>query len=80
MNLSQTFFRKAVKVFEGENQSFHFGKETPGISFTHNKPVSIPAGSYVVVETDSRDDSRAIILNKKDYKMYALLKKFIPKN
>ena len=78
-NMSQEFFQKAVSVFEKRNSTFHLGKEISGVSFTHNEPRAIPAGSYSIVEPDSRDDSRVIIVNIKTYNMYSISRKLIPK-
>lgn len=78
MNKATEFVRTATKVFEKHNSVFHLGKETPGVSFTHNEPRPIPAGDYTIIEPDSRDDNRVIIIDTKNYHMYAIAKKFIP--
>lgn len=79
-NTAEAFIRKATKVFEGRSNTFSLPQKTAGFSFTTEDPRELPAGEYVVIEKDTRDYSRLIVINKKTLRMYSISKKSINTN
>jgi hypothetical protein len=78
MGHAEHFIQKMTRVFEQHGHSFTFTQNTPGYSFTHDEKRTIPAGKYTVIEPDTRDNSRVIVINSKTYDMYAVQKRLIP--
>jgi hypothetical protein len=78
MSRANIFMEKATKFLEASQKSFHLKKPIMGWGFSENIKKTIPAGDYVTVEPDDRDQTRMIIAKKKSYEMYAISKRDIP--
>jgi hypothetical protein len=52
-------------------------KSVKGTSYDYEKNVTVPAGEYSVLGPDARNDSRIILLNKKNKELYAASKKLV---
>ena len=78
MSYASTFIAKGTKVLEQRNTSFYLSEPVPGVSFTDEEPRVLRAGRYVVVEPDSRDNRRMIVVNVKNNRMYAVNRRMIP--
>lgn len=78
MNRSVNLIQESIKFFSEANKSFKLKKPVQGVSFTHSKKeLTIPAGNYVIVDTDDRDISRYIVANKADQELYAISKELV---
>lgn len=80
MSQSETFMKKATRVFELEKPIFYLDQDTEGVSFTHEEPRTLHAGKYSIIEPDTRDRRRVIVINVKTCRMFALPKRMIPHN
>lgn len=80
MSHSEAFMKKATRVFEIEKPTFYLDQDSLGISFTHEEPRILPAGKYSIIEPDTRDRRRMIVINTVSCRMYAFPKNMIPRN
>ena len=78
MSYASTFIAKGTKVFEQRNHSFYLDEPVPGVSFTDEDPRTVPAGKYSIIEPDTRNRHRMIVVNVKNNRMYAVNRRMIP--
>jgi hypothetical protein len=78
MNETQKIFEKMYDLLEVTGKKrFTLKRETPGTDFDVERPVKIPPGEYIVVDSDDRNSKRVVISNVKNFNLYALDKKQI---
>ncbi len=78
MSQSEAFIKKATRVFEVQKPTFYLDQDTEGVSFTNEEPRILYAGKYSIIEPDTRDRRRMIVINTVSCRMFALPKRMIP--
>ena len=76
-NHAENFMAKASRSFETKKPKIRLGIPTPGVSFTYDEPRTVPAGEYLVMEPDTRDNRRMVLLNTATYRMYTIEKRLL---
>jgi hypothetical protein len=77
MGQAHDFLKKSAPILEQRKPTFYVGSPIKGVGFTYETPHMIPPGHYVILEPDSRDNARVIIMNTETYRMYALDKRIL---
>ena len=77
MNRSADLYQDVINLFEVQKRKFRVKKPLKGIAFDSNKAVKVPLGAYIVVDVDSRDDSRVIVANTHDQELYSIQKDLV---